>query len=552
MKKLLLIVAILLMGTIVCLAQTRKGTISLRKGVDAYRLYVSFKDGINLGNSQDYEKDITSYIPEFKELSAQYAVTVRQAIIISPQKLAQLEVLAIKNTGSGKSVTKLTNIVELKIENPTSERLLALGQALEKYSGVEYCTLMPAKNAPFPYDIPPATPYLIDEQNYVSDYGVDMAYAWDLGLSGQNMKIRDLEGNLNPLHEEFNERNAYVAPELTVHPEYLDHTHGTGVVGVLYADPGDYGVTGLCHGADEVILYPVITTQAGYDVPYTLSKCLENSTEGDFVIFELQTWGALGEFGPIEYELPVWDLTKAATDAGIVVFAAAGNGAENLDAPEYEEYRARGNSGAVIIGAGSPDEFHDRLDYSTYGERVDLQGWGFEVLTAGTGSAYIFGEDDNQTYTMFSGTSSATPIVTACAVVLQSHYHATTGNYLTGIQLKEILQQTGKPQGFALEGNVGPLPSMPEALEALDALMGINSVEKNTFIAYPNPVNDKLTLTGNFSGNAKAEIYNTLGQSVYTVTGFADTIDFSSFSRGVYIVKVTDNGKSETRKIVKN
>lgn len=553
MKRELFIMTFLLLSLTTGLAQNRKGTLSLDKGVDAHKLYVSFTQGVNLRESDDYAKDIEAFIPQFKELSLEYTITVRKTIAIRPEKLDELEALAVKNTGSGKSVAKLANIVELKIENPTNERLLALGEKLEKFDGVEYCSLMSAKVTPLPSDIPPATPLYVEEQTYITDYGVDMAYAWNLGLTGQGINIKDVEVCMNPLHEELNDRNVSFADDITMHPDFLDHeSHGTGVIGIMYADPGDYGVTGLVHGANGVTLYPVVTVEAGYDVPFTLSKCFDQSTEGDFVIYELQTPGALGEFGPQEYKLPVWDLTKAATDAGIVIVAAAGNGAENLDAPEYQEYRDRGNSGAIIVGGGSNDGLHLRLWYSTYGERVDLQGWGWGVLTSGTGEAYVIDEDNNQTYTWFNGTSSATPIVASCAIVLQSYYHDNTGDYLSGVELKEILQQTGIAQGASPEGHIGPLPSMPEAIEALDALLGINSVEKNTFITYPNPVSDVLLIAGNFSANAKTEVYNALGQLVYNAAVFEDKINFGNFSEGIYIVKITDNGKTESRKIIKN
>ncbi|MFD2601132.1 S8 family peptidase [Flavobacterium suzhouense] len=555
MKRKLLIISFLFLFSGAVEAQNRKGTLKLRKGTDAHKLYVSFNNGVNLGNSQDYIKDLSAYIPEFKELSEEYNITIRKTIAINPSKLAELEALAVKNTGSGASVRKLSNIVELKIENPTNERLMALGQTLEKFSGVEYCSLMSAKPIPFPHDIEPATPSLLEYQNYITDYGVDMVYAWDLGLTGQGINIRDLEGSMNPLHEELNDRNVSFADNITIHPDIIDdETHGTGVFGILYADPGNYGITGLAHGANELVMYSVITVEAEYDVPFSISKCFEQSTEGDFVIYELQTdgYGELEDYGPSEYDLPVWDLTKAATDAGIIVVAAAGNGNQDLDSPIFDEYNSRGDSGAIIVGAGSPDEAHDRLWYSTYGERVDLQGWGLNVLTAGTGQAYIVNDDNNQTYTWFSGTSSATPIVASCAIVLQSYYHANTGEYLSGVELKEILKQTGKPQGLALEGNIGPLPNMPQAIEAMDVLLGINSIEKNTFIAYPNPVAERLTITGNFSESVSAEVYNALGQLMYETKGIENGIDFSSFSKGVYIVKVKDNGKTQSRKVIKN
>ena len=87
---------------------------------------------------------------------------------------------------------------------------------------------------------------------------------------------------------------------------------------------------------------------------------------------------------------------KAATDAGVIVVAAAGNGGENLDSDDYQEYRNRGNSGAIIVGAGEPGTLNALL-ISTYGSRVDLQGWGESVFSTGYGDFISYGI--NQEYT---------------------------------------------------------------------------------------------------------------------------------------------------------
>jgi hypothetical protein len=43
----------------------------------------------------------------------------------------------------------------------------------------------------------------------------------------------------------------------------------------------------------------------------------------------------------------------------------------------------QGDSGSILIGAGTPDTEHNKQDFSTYGERVNVQSWGREVMTAG-------------------------------------------------------------------------------------------------------------------------------------------------------------------------
>ena len=105
--------------------------------------------------------------------------------------------------------------------------------------------------------------------------------------------------------------------------------------------------------AQMSILYPEWTEEYGYNRVLATSNAIDNSASGDIIIFEMQTYGPNGNFVLAEYEQAIWDLTKAATDAGIIVVAAAGNGGVNLDATSFNNYNARGDSGAIIVGAGS-------------------------------------------------------------------------------------------------------------------------------------------------------------------------------------------------------
>ena len=60
---------------------------------------------------------------------------------------------------------------------------------------------------------------------------------------------------------------------------------------------------------------------------------------------------------PVEYLAAVYDAIKLATQSGIIVVEAAGNGGVDLDAPAYGAPFPDGkaDSGAIIVGAGSGD-----------------------------------------------------------------------------------------------------------------------------------------------------------------------------------------------------
>lgn len=534
-------------------AQNRKQPVQLISDVNEHELYVSFLNTVQI-DTKNYRHTLLD-VQGMKEIDEEFHLNFERGIAISDEKLAFLESEAIRISGNGASVRKLRNILKVKIENPNNERMLDLAAKLLKLEAVEYCDLLPLKAIPPPADIPPATPNYESAQTYINaDPGVNMVYAWGMGLKGAGIKVRDCEYGFNKNHEDLVDHNVKYAPGFTASTSAsVDYTeHGTAVFGIIIADKGTYGVSGMAYGAEELVMFSE-WPQSGADRVKAVSASIDASTAGDVIIYEMQTEGQNKNYVPAEYTQSIWDLTKAASDAGIIIVAAAGNGNENLDASFYSAYRARGNSGAIMVGAGSPDTKHNKASFSTYGARVDVQGWGSNVRSCGYGNFSKIGNDFNQQYTNFSGTSSATPIVASCVIVLQSYYHDLTGKYMTGPQMRDLLIKTGIPQGTG--GHIGPLPNMKAAITSLIT----TTIEKNpdqvVFNVFPNPAQDKLTISmfNNTSTTAKMEILNAMGQMVYSsdsLTGDQE-ISIADFQAGLYFVKVTTGQRSAVKKIIK-
>ena len=68
---------------------------------------------------------------------------------------------------------------------------------------------------------------------------------------------------------------------------------------------------------------------------------------------------------------------------------------------------------------------------------------------------------------------------------------------------------------------------------------------------YPNPVkNGNLFITSN-SNNAKSvAVYDILGKQVLNAKVSNNTVNVSNLKGGAYIVKVTEDGKTDTRKLI--
>lgn len=68
---------------------------------------------------------------------------------------------------------------------------------------------------------------------------------------------------------------------------------------------------------------------------------------------------------------------------------------------------------------------------------------------------------------------------------------------------------------------------------------------------YPNPVtNGKVYITTDLNLEKEIEIYNVIGKPIHRTRLNSREMDVSSLSPGIYIFKITENGKKATRKLV--
>jgi hypothetical protein len=83
---------------------------------------------------------------------------------------------------------------------------------------------------------------------------------------------------------------------------------------------------------------------------------------------------------------------------------------------------------------------------------------------------------------------------------------------------------------------------------------GIEELEAKGYQIYPNPVKDKLTLTSsNMNQEVDIQIVTATGQVVFSdkwMSPFTHEIDFTSFSDGLYFIRLQSNGEVITRKVV--
>ncbi len=309
--------------------------------------------------------------------------------------------------------------------------------------------------------------------------GIGAMEVWPLGgAKGTGVTICDIEGNWNRKHEDLPSGISLVGG--TVIPDLGWRNHGTAVLGEMIAIPGVRGAVGISHGAKAVVQSTVIS--GVFNTAGAITNAASALKAGDVILIELQATGPNGKYVAMQFWPDIFSAIAAATAKGITVVEAAGNGDENFELAIFANTGLQKDSGAIVVGAGVPPTNHfdndnayasigvprSRIWFSNHGKIVNVQAWGWHVTTLGYGDAQG-GASENRWYTLrFSGTSSASPIVTGAVACLQGRAKSKNGAPMTPAKVRSILMSTGTPQqagpGVPLTQHIGPQPNLPEAM----------------------------------------------------------------------------------------
>lgn len=475
-----------------------------------------------------------------------WSLGFRPVQTISEEQLADLEMRAALRSGNAQP--DLGGFVEAVVVDPTPERVMELATLLNVLPEVEFVEITSVDRLPEPpaSDVPPTSSLLTSNQAYRDSLqGIDVAYAWNKhnAKGHASLKITDCEYAYKPNHEDLSGL-VTLQPGVVTMDTFDGTDHGTAVLGILGAADNAYGMTGsapLC----PLYFFAEQATMSG-GATQSRSACvtaaLANSAVGDLVMLEMQVPGPTSKDVPAEYSASVWTAVKTGTDAGVIVIAAAGNGGEDLDGSAYASYRSRGDSGAIMVGAGS--RTRERMSFSCYGTRVDVQGWGTTVASTGYGDLATYGSDQNQTYTaVFNGTSSATPIVTSAAALLQTLAIREQGTRLSPLQMRTLLRITGRPQTGNTSQKIGPLPNLAAAIPQLLGTPAPPVITDNVWGdgAYGQPFSFQIAATNSPTSYTVSSLPG--GLSLNPATGL---ISGSPTEGGIFTLTVTASNAAGT------
>jgi hypothetical protein len=342
-------------------------------------------------------------------------------------------------------------------------------------------------------DEPPATtPDFVSHQIYRNQtpVGVDATFASTLpGGDGAGVRIIDCEWAWRFTHEDLLQNQGGVVAGTSG----TDTNHGTAVLGIISGDANSFGITGLAPAA--VISASSFTDQSSSTA---VKAAADKLSAGDIILLEIHRPGPNapnplnGQLGYIAIEWWPDDFAaiQYAVKKGIIVVEAAGNGAENLDAAIYNTpgsgfpaswknpfNPANPSSGAVLVGAGAPPPNthgkdwgadRSRLDFSNFGARVDVQGWGREVTSTGYGDLQGGSNQDLWYTDTFSGTSSASPVVVGSIACMAGVLHARGHRRLTSEKARRLVRACGAPQqdttGRPASQRIGMRPNLRQLI----------------------------------------------------------------------------------------
>lgn len=125
----------------------------------------------------------------------------------------------------------------------------------------------------------------------------------------------------------------------------------------------------------------------------------------------------------------------------------------------------------------------------------------------------------------------------------------------------DVPSSTTSPRLWNLGSNSTSVRTHPESWEGSQLnhiggpnptvnTLSVRALDTSNLSVYPNPVKDILNININDIEINSISIYNTLGKQVFQTQVLEESIDVSSFAKGLYLVNIISNEKQITKKII--
>lgn len=325
---------------------------------------------------------------------------------------------------------------------------------------------------------------------------------------------------------------------------YALHNHGTMTLSCM----GGFTDNQLVGTAPDAHYYLFITEDVAAENPVEESYWVQAAEEADRLGTDVIST-SLGYFG---YDNPNYSHTYSqltgnvafasqganiAFSKGMIVVASAGNSGNSSD--PYIGVPAEATN-VLSVGAVKFDETY--VSFSSIGPSYDGRVKP-DVMAKGQSTTV---SDIQGNIITASGTSFSCPVM---AGMIASFWQAVPN--LTNQQVVNFVKQSS--DRYSTPNDLFGY-GIPDFQLALNTALSINQNEINSFVLFPNPTSNSVSISfPNNYNTATVYFYNTLGQILIekTISTSVSNVSLETLNSGVYFYKIESNSFTQSGKIIK-
>jgi hypothetical protein len=408
----------------------------------------------------------------------------------------------------------------------------------------------------------------IQENNLSLNYGIaagqitqlNGTHLHDEGFRGKGIQIGVIDAgytnvNVNPCFDSLRLQGRLLGTKDIINPTsniYTEDTHGAMVLSTMTGNmPGQYLGT-----APEASYWLIRTEYSATEYKVETDFWCSGIEFADSVGVDVAT-SSLGyytfddpsmSFSYADMNGKVSRASRAATIAskkGIVVLAAAGN--EGQTTWKYIGSPADADgiiSVGAVTSAGVPSTF------TSFGPSYDGRVKP-EICATGTSSALV---NTSGAPSYGNGTSFATPIMAGMMACLLQKYKSINSNPSVQLLLQSVFKTGNLFSSPTAQMGYG-IPNFVAAEQNLFTLNSLQQIQKNSFVISYNSVFKTLIVRFQDDTTIKntiLKVYSMTGKLMLnqSITESPTVLRTFNFSPGIYAVSVSENGKTETNKIL--
>ncbi|MCK4562276.1 MAG: S8 family serine peptidase [Flavobacteriaceae bacterium] len=324
---------------------------------------------------------------------------------------------------------------------------------------------------------------------------------------------------------------------------YTGNSHGTSVLSTM-AGFVDGQLVGT---APDAKYYLFITEDVSQEIPLEESLWVEAAEKADSLGVDIiNTSLGYTTFDDARYDYTYTDMngstafiTRGADIAftrGMIIVNSAGNSGNST-----WHYIGAPADGFNVLSIGAVDGNENITSFSSYGPTSD--GRIKPDANAKGGGTTLINSSGNVSTS--SGTSFSSPVICGVIACLWQAYPNKTN-----IEMIQIIKESGHLFANPTNQEGYGIPDFEVAFNTLP----VDNIFGDSFLVYPNPFQDRIQFqfTDAFS-KLQISIFDVLGKELVTkqVTQQNPLVEVNNLSQGIYILKVSQNEKTKSFKMIK-